>query len=160
MGLLDAVIGGVAGNILGGGGSTTQNPLGGVLAGLAGGNPGAGGNLLAAAMSMLQQQGGLGAVIQQFQRAGLGQQADSWVGTGANMNLSADQLSSVFGGTIGQLAQQFGLSEGQASGALAQVLPELINQLTPSGAIGPDADDALTSGLSSLRQGPGGLAGL
>jgi uncharacterized protein YidB (DUF937 family) len=155
MGLLDAIVGGVAGQMLGGGGgSASQNPLGAIVASLAGGNQAAGGSLLSAAMSMLQGAGGLGAVVSQFQKAGLGQQADSWVGTGQNMDISGDHVSQVFGkGAIGQLAQQLGMSHGDAGNAMAKILPELINQMTPGGSVGGDADDMLSKGLSMLRKG-------
>jgi uncharacterized protein YidB (DUF937 family) len=158
MGLLDAIVGGVAGQLLGGGGGAAQanNPLGAIVASLAGGHQATSGNLLSAALSMLQGAGGLGSVVSQFQKAGLGQQADSWVGTGANMDISGDQLTRVLGGgAIGQIAQQLGMSQGDAGNAMAKILPELINQMTPKGNIEAGSDDILSQGLSMLRKGLG-----
>jgi uncharacterized protein YidB (DUF937 family) len=150
MGLLDSVLGG-AGGVLGGGGSA-QNPLESLVAGLAGGNQSAGSGLLSAVMMLLQQNGGLGSVVSQFEQKGLGAQASSWVGTGANQSISGDQLSSVFGsGAIGQIASQLGMDQGQASGALAQLLPEVINQLTPQGQVTGNSGDMLSQALSMLR---------
>lgn len=137
MGLLDGLAGQVLGGLLGGGQ----------------GAQGAQGNqLLQLALTLIQnQQGGLGGLLQQFQRAGLSEQAASWVSTGENMPISGDQLSQALGGgTIGDLAGQLGLSQEQTSGALASVLPQLIDQLTPEGKV--------TEG-DALQQALGGLAG-
>jgi uncharacterized protein YidB (DUF937 family) len=103
-------------------------------------------------MMLLQQNGGLGNVMAQFQQKGLGSQAASWVGTGANQTISADQLSSVFGqGAIGQIASQLGMDQGQASSAMAQLLPEVVNHLTPQGQVTSDSGDMLSQALSMLR---------
>jgi uncharacterized protein YidB (DUF937 family) len=156
MGLLDSIVSGVAGQLLGGGGGGAQNPLGAIVASLTGGNQAAGGNLLAAAMSMLQGAGGIGGVVAQFQKAGLGKEADSWVSTGPNMDVSGANLTQVFGGdAISQIAKQLGMPEGQAGGAMAKILPELINQMTPGGRVSGEADDMLTKGLSMLTKGLG-----
>ena len=88
MGLLDALIGNVLGSALGG--NQRQDPLGSVLGGLGGRSQGQGGNLLLQVLlSLLQQNGGLEGVLGRLRQGGLGQQADSWVGTGQNMNISA-----------------------------------------------------------------------
>jgi uncharacterized protein YidB (DUF937 family) len=147
MGLLDSVLGG-AGGVLGGGGSA-QNPLESLVAGR---NQPAGSGLLSAVMLLLQQNGGLGNVLSQFEQNGLGAQAASWVGTGANQGISGDQLTTVFGsGAVGQVASQLGMDQGQASGAVAQLLPEVINQLTPQGQVTSDSGDLLSQALSMLR---------
>jgi uncharacterized protein YidB (DUF937 family) len=91
MGLLDGLIGTAIGSMLSG--NQAQNPLGSVLRGLGGSNQAQGSNLLLQlALSMLQQNGGLEGVLNRFRQSGLSQQADSWVSTGENMNISADQL--------------------------------------------------------------------
>ena len=149
MGLLDSILGGAGQGL---GGASAQNPLGSLLAGLAGGNQSTGSGLLSAAMMLLQQNGGLGNVISQFEQKGLGTQAASWVGTGDNQGISGDQLAQVFGsGAIGQIASQLGMDHGQASGALAQVLPEVVNQLTPQGQVTGDSGDMLSQALAMIR---------
>src|SRR5262245_47939152 len=154
MGLLDGILGGLAGPGPGAQPTSGANPLGAILSSLASGNQAQSGNLLTAAMSMLQQNGGLGNVLEMFRGSGLGAQADSWVGTGANMALSGDQLQQVFGGSaLGSIASQLGISSGQASSAMAQILPELVNQLTPNGQLPEDSGDILSRGLASLRGG-------
>jgi uncharacterized protein YidB (DUF937 family) len=154
MGLLDGILGGLAGPGMGGQSTSGANPLGAILSGLASGNQAQSGNLLSAAMSMLQQNGGLGNVLEMFRGSGMSAEADSWVGTGANMALSGDQLQQVFGGSsLGNIASQLGMSSGQASSAMAQILPELVNQLTPGGQLPQDSGDILSKGLEFLRGG-------
>jgi len=151
MGLLDALIGNVLGSALGGG-NQRQEPLGSVLGGLAGGNQAQSGNLLLQlALSMLQQNGGLEGVLNKFRQGGLAQHADSWVSTGQNMNISADQLQQVFGSSaISDLASQLGMPEDQAGSAMAQLLPDVINRLTPEGQVPETSNEEIAQGLSTL----------
>lgn len=120
--------------------------------GAAGQNP-----LLQVVMSLINNnQGGLQGLIEQFSKAGLGQQAQSWVSTGQNMPISAEQIMQVLGGQGGQLSQltqQFGLSNAQAAGGLADLLPSVVDHLTPNGAI---QNDVLSQGLEMLRGKLGG----
>jgi uncharacterized protein YidB (DUF937 family) len=150
MGLLDGLIGNVLGSMLSG--NQTQNPLDSVLGGLAGRNQAQGGNLLLQViLSLLQQNGGLEGVLGRFRQGGLGQQADSWVGTGQNMNISRDQLQQIFGSsTISDLASQLGMPEDQAGSTMAQLLPEVINHLTPQGQVPENGDEEIAQGLSML----------
>jgi uncharacterized protein YidB (DUF937 family) len=100
---------------------------------------------------MLQQNGGLEGVLGKFRQGGMAQQADSWVSTGQNMNISADQLQQVFGSsTISDLAAQLGMSEGQASSTMAQLLPDVINRLTPEGQVPENTNEEIAQGLSML----------
>ncbi len=89
-----------------------------------------------AGMDLLQQHGGIAGLAQVFQQKGLGSMMSSWIGTGPNPPITADQLSSVLGsGQLGALAQKFGIPPQAAAGALAAVLPTLIDKLTPQGQI-------------------------
>ena len=160
MGLLDGILGSVVGAALGGNRTQTQSqdPLGAILSGLTRSDGGGGGSnmLLQLALSMLQQNGGLDGILGKFRQGGLGQQADSWVGTGQNMNVSADQLQEVLGpGTIGDIAAKLGLSHEQAGSAMSQVLPELINQLTPKGQVTGESDNSIADALESLTRSSG-----
>lgn len=145
MGLFDGALGDVVGNVLGGmANDGTQGR---------GGNP-----LLQLAMQLLQQNGGLAGLVETFKKQGLGREADSWVGTGANLPVSLDQIKQVLGGVAGggglaALAGQLGLSEDDAGNGLARTLPELINQLTPEGRI---PDNAAGAGLEQMLAGLGG----
>jgi uncharacterized protein YidB (DUF937 family) len=153
MGLLDGILGNVAGSVLGGGQGQGANPLEAALGNLGGGNQAGRANILGAVMSFIQQNGGLPAVLNMLQSNGLGQQADSWVGTGANASVSADQMTQAFGNAgLGDLAAQLGTSHGQAGSILSQVLPELVNHLTPSGQVPDDHNDLLSQALGMLRR--------
>ncbi len=145
MGLLDSVVGAALG-----GGQQQGGGLGGLLGGLLGGQQqtgattglggGLGGNLAAllpiitGMLANGSQQGGLGGLMEKFNQAGMGDQMSSWVGKGENLPISADQLSSVLGsGAIGDIASKLGVGQGEAGGMLAQMLPGLIDKLTPDG---------------------------
>jgi uncharacterized protein YidB (DUF937 family) len=95
------------------------------------------------------QPGGLQGLIERFAQGGLGQQAQSWVSTGQNLPISPEQLLKVLGGgPLSQLTQQAGLSDADAAGGLADLLPRVVDQLTPNGAI---QNDVVEQGLSALR---------
>ncbi|HTP46947.1 MAG TPA: YidB family protein [Casimicrobiaceae bacterium] len=131
MGLLD----GLLGSLMGGSTQTGQSPL------------------LQMALQVIQQNGGLPGIIGKFQQAGYGQQAGSWVGTGQNLPISADQLQQVLGsGSIAQIAQQLGLSHGEAGSSLAQALPQIIDKLTPTGQISADHSDMLAQAMAALSK--------
>jgi uncharacterized protein YidB (DUF937 family) len=133
MGLLDNILGSVMNNA----GGSGQNPL------------------LQVAMQMLTQQGengqsGLADIVSKFQAGGLGNLADSWVGTGENLPVSAEQITQILGnGKIADLANQFGISTEQISSGLSQYLPELINQATPNGEL-PHSNDFISNALSAF----------
>ncbi len=132
MGLLDQVVGALAGSQSGG-----ANPL------------------LEIVMQLVNnpQTGGLGGLVQSFQQGGLGEIVNSWVSTGANLPVSGEQLQSVLGGDLlGKLAAQLGTSPQAASGSLADLLPQVIDQLTPGGQL-PQGGDMLAQGLDMLKKG-------
>jgi uncharacterized protein YidB (DUF937 family) len=79
--------------------------------------------------------GGLGGLLQQFQQAGMGGQMGSWIGTGQNQSINADELSRVLGPQLGTIAQQLGVSHGEAADQLSLTLPAIIDHLTPGGQI-------------------------
>jgi uncharacterized protein YidB (DUF937 family) len=134
MGLLDIVggmlggQGGQGGAGAGGGQAELLNMVIGMLAGAGQGGQGGG------------AAGGLGALLQQFQAAGLGEQVNSWVGTGQNLPVSSAQLQSAFGGEqMSQMAEKMGLSTGDLGAQLSQMLPQVVDQLTPNGQM-PSGD--------------------
>ncbi len=145
MSLLDNVLG-----ALGGGGQGGASPLVNVLLQVLA-NSGAGAQGGGAA-------GGLGGLLSQFEQAGLGHVAQSWVGTGANLPISADQILSVLGGgggPLGQIAAQLGLSHQDAAHQVSQVLPQIVDRLTPQGQLPAAGGLDLGQMLSML----GGLGG-
>lgn len=137
MGLLDQLAGQVLGNLAGG----------------TSGSQGGGQSLLMQlVLGMIQNQpGGLGGLLGRFQQAGLTEQASSWVSTGQNLPISGGQLENALGAdAIGNIAQQLGMSQGDASGALANLLPGVIDQLTPQGQVTEGA--ALNDGIAALAR--------
>lgn len=84
--------------------------------------------------------GGLEGLVQQFHANGLGSVVNSWIGNGANQAISADQIQKVLGQErINAIASKFGMSPEDASAKMAQVLPSVIDKLTPHGNIGQAA---------------------
>ena len=91
-------------------------------------------NMVVGMLANGSAQGGLGGLLQQFQKSGMGDVASSWVGTGQNQPISPDQITNVLGGdTIGNMAQQLGMGQGDLAGQLSQILPQVVDQLTPNG---------------------------
>ena len=78
----------------------------------------------------------------------------SWIGSGQNQPVSGEQLAQVLGSdTVGAMAQKVGLSPDDLSGQLSQILPGLIDHLTPQG-------QAPAGGLGSAGDLMGALGGL
>lgn len=96
--------------------------------------------------------GGLPGIIEKFQQEGLGGVIASWVGTGPNESVSPDQLNSVLGDDMVKgLAERSGLDISAVLGSLSVMLPSLVDQLTPDGAV-PDgqADNSVLGSLSGI----------
>ena len=82
--------------------------------------------------------GGLGGLISQFQNAGLGHVAQSWVSNGPNQPVSPGQLQDVFGEQqVQNMANQAGMQRGDFLSQLSQHLPAAVNGMTPDGRL-PD----------------------
>lgn len=148
MGLLDGLLGQVMGGMLGGG--QTQMPGQSPLPGQAQ-SP-----LLMMLLQLLQQNGGLQGVLGKLQQSGYGQQAQSWIGTGQNLPIDPSALSQIFGhGQLGQIAQQLGVSQEEAAGGLAQMLPQVVDQMTPQGQVPDNHSDLVNEALAMLQRGRG-----
>jgi uncharacterized protein YidB (DUF937 family) len=86
--------------------------------------------------------GGLTAILQQMEAKGLGQVAQSWVGTGANQPITPDQLKSALGADwIQQLAARVGVSPDVISSHLSEILPKIVDRLTPDGQVPVAAEE-------------------
>lgn len=111
-------------------------------------------NVLSGLLANNGELGGLNGLVEKFKQAGLGDAVNSWIGTGANQAISGDQLTDALGGDmVTQAANQLGLDPSQLSGQLAQMLPGLIDKLTPNGA-------APAGGLGNAGDLMGMLGGL
>ncbi len=108
--------------------------VGGLLSGQGGQNP-----LLQAVTSLLGNNsnlGGLAGLVQAFQKNGLGEIVNSWVSTGQNMSVSPQQIEQGLGSDLlKQLASTAGLSPQDTSSQLSNLLPNLVDKLTPNGKI-------------------------
>ena len=133
MGMLDGILGGLMGGA--GSGMQTQNPL------------------LQVALQILQQNGGIEGVLDKFRQGGYADQAASWQSAGQNIPISGAALQEVLGsGAIGQIAQQLGLSHGETAGGLAQMLPHVIDRMTPQGEVPENGDDMVAQALAMLTK--------
>ena len=124
-----------------------------VVGAMAGGQSGGNNALLETVMKMVSdpQNGGLQGLIQSFQQGGLGDIVNSWVSNGQNLPISAEQLQSVLGGSsLGNIASQLGMNSEEASGSLASMLPQLIDSLTPNGEV-PQGGDLMSQGMEMLK---------
>jgi uncharacterized protein YidB (DUF937 family) len=102
---------------------------------------GSGNQLLDSVMRMVNDpaHGGLEGLVRSFQDKGLGGIVDSWVSTGKNLPISPDQIAQGLGsGELSSLASRLGMSQGEVSSKLAQLLPDVVDKLTPNGQV-PDA---------------------
>lgn len=77
---------------------------------------------------------GLGGLVDMFNQKGLGDVVNSWVSTGRNLPISADQVQAVLGSAqVQALAARAGIDPARASAVIAQILPHLVDKATPSG---------------------------
>jgi uncharacterized protein YidB (DUF937 family) len=114
MGLFDSLLSGALGQL-----SQSGNPTVNSIAGL-----------------LANHEGGIDGLVQSFKDKGLADVVGSWIGTGQNLPISADQLKSVLGSDkIAEIAQSLGVSHGEAAGQLSEMLPQIIDKLTPNGHI-------------------------
>lgn len=139
MGLFDVLAKQAIGSLLG----ASSNPKGELLSGL------------------LNQAGGLSGLMEKFDQAGLKDTFSSWVGTGENKSIQPDQLQQILGSdAVAGVASKIGLDAKTVLPLLSQFLPQIIDKLTPNGALEESnpSGDQLQNVLSSVMKG--GLGGL
>ena len=108
--------------------------------------------LLETVISMITdpQSGGLNGLIEKVSAGGLGEQVASWVSTGQNLPISAEQIQAVLGSSFVQgLAAQMGINTADVAGSLAGLLPQVVDKLTPEGQV-PGENTLLELGLAGL----------
>jgi uncharacterized protein YidB (DUF937 family) len=125
----------------------------GILDNLLGAVGGTGGDPMSAITGLLNgHEGGVGGLVQAFERGGLGEIAQSWVSTGGNLPVSADQIQAVLGsGVVAQFAEKLGIDPQAAAGHLAQLLPQVVDHLTPNGQVQSGALGALEGLLDRFK---------
>ena len=138
MGILDQVLAGAMGSNEQGGSSPLMPALlallssagsgGGGLGSLLGGTTGGPNARTGGGM------GGLGALVESFQRSGHGDVLESWVGPGRNRDISPSQLGEAIGrGKVDDLSRQTGMPRGDLLSELSRILPGVVDQMTPQG---------------------------
>ena len=104
-------------------------------------------------LQQIQSSGGLNAVLGKLQQAGLGDQVNSWLGQGGNESVDADELAEAIGeDRIETLSAESGMSPDEVKSGLSQILPGLVDKMSPSGSLPTSASD-LTGMLGQI---PGG----
>jgi uncharacterized protein YidB (DUF937 family) len=120
--------------------------------------------LLGPLTEMIESTGGLGGLVEKLKGAGLGDQVSSWVGTGENAKIDPSKLTEVLGPDhVKALAEKAGTSVEQVQSSLSEVLPTLIDKLSPGGQL-PGADQATellkkVPGAEGIADKLGGLLG-
>ena len=108
----------------------------GLLDGLLGGA--VGGEMAMLASAFIEKHGGVQGIVMQMEQQGLGNTVKSWVGSGANLPISADQVHAAFGSdVISGLAAKLGINPHELTEKLAQSLPQAVDKLTPNGVVQP-----------------------
>lgn len=105
----------------------------------------AGGVIGAEALSLVkgyvEKQGGLDAVVKNFESSGLGQKIHSWVGLGPNERISSVEIGQVINADkLKELAKSAGVDLEKARELLAEYLPVAIDKATPEGKLPPPED--------------------
>ena len=147
---LGGILGSVLGQLGGNNQQSAQGGLGGILSsvlGQLGGQQqrtaaGASGTqslliaVLPLVLAWIQKQGGLQGALDKLKGQGLTSQVDDWVSTGPgeNAHVDAEQVQSLFDDAdVEQVAQQTQTPKSAIYGAIASVLPQVIDSLTPQG---------------------------
>ena len=115
---------------------------------------GQGGDLMQVVMKLVQQNGGLEGLVAKFQQGGLGDVVQSWISTGPNLPISPEQLGQALGpDTLSQL----GAGGQDLLGPLSQLLPQVVDGLTPGGQLPTGGADlgAVLGGLLGSAGGAG-----
>jgi uncharacterized protein YidB (DUF937 family) len=117
-----------------------DNLLGGAMSGVLGQVEAAAVPALISAVLAKTNMGDLGGIVSQLQQGGLGAQVSSWLGNGANLPVSPDQLRSALGNEqVQQMAQHLGLPIDKALALLSQHLPDMVDKASPNGELQPSS---------------------
>ncbi len=159
-------LGGVLGSLLGGGQSQSQTQasptdLGSVLGSLLGSQQNSQGGLnknalllalLPIVLGYIQKNGGLSGVLAKFNNNGLGNKAQSWVNVDTdNDGIDAQDVLGLFGQEeIQKACQQTGASQNDVCQGIAELLPQVVNDLTPDGTL--DNENVANDEISQLLQ--------
>lgn len=148
---LGGLLGSLAGGASSGGG--LEDIIGGLTGSSSGSRAGGMGGLLGSllpAIGGMLAGGGLQQVLSGFQANGLSAQTDSWIGTGENKPISGEDVRKAVGDEeLAKIAVQLGVSEDEAADAVAQILPTVVDKVSPEGHLAPDNE--LESAFGALE---------
>lgn len=97
---------------------------------------GKGVDLFAVASQVFTNAGGLNGLVVQLQNAGLGEQVASWIGTGENLPVTAEQIREVLSSEqLQTMAKTFGVDLAQIPDLLSTYLPKAVDTVTPNGEL-------------------------
>ena len=114
-------------------------------------SPAAHPDVVSSVIQLLNSAGGLQGLVQKFEQGGLGNIVQSWIGTGQNLPISAQQLQQVLGsGQLQNLAAKTGLSPDVLTQQLSHALPHVVDGLTPNGQL--PAGDMLGEAMGMLKK--------
>jgi uncharacterized protein YidB (DUF937 family) len=106
---------------------------------------------LASLQKMFTSNGGLQGMMSKLSNSGMGQQVQSWVGTGENQPVSGHQVQQAMDpNELHSMAMKAGMSDEEASDQIAQAMPAMVNDVTPQGQI--PQQDPFAKGLDSLKR--------
>lgn len=102
-------------------------------------------------LEWVETQGGIEGLVKQFNSAGLSELIQSWISTGSNLPINAEQIVQVFSSpVINELATKINMNTAEASDMAAQYLPKLVDKLTLEGVI-PKELDLMSAGMDMLK---------
>lgn len=130
MGLFDSIVGTVINQVAGNSG----NPM------------------IQAGLELINKCGGPQGVLEKLRGNGLGAEVESWLGSGSNLPLSAQQVVQVFGAElIKSMAAQFSMPSSDFSSKLAEYLPQAIDKLSPDGKLPGNQTELMARAISLLK---------
>lgn len=167
---LDDIIGGLTGANQRGGMSAGAGGLGDILGGVLGGQTTRGGFggkgmlvafLMPMVLSWIKRNGGLSGALSKITGMGYENQARSWMSNQeVNDNLDPNEITRLFDESeIQQVAAHTGANEMEVRQGLAELLPEVMNQLTPNGNLEnePEANEEIDQIINQLSSRLGTL---
>ncbi len=123
--------------------------LAGNMLGKLGGEKGA---IAQVAIDLFNQNGGLPGVLEKFKAAGFADEVASWVGTDANLPISAEQIVQVLGSaTIQSASRKLGIQADEISAKIAEYLPQVVDRMTPNGEVSRDSGNLLATLLGMMK---------
>ncbi|GAB3652673.1 YidB family protein [Ramlibacter alkalitolerans] len=109
--------------------------------------------LLPLAMRWVQRNGGMNAVVDKFRDKGLHRQAQSWMSSGDNDPIDGQAVEQVVGREeLRQMAERLGVPEEQVAQAFAEIMPEMVDKMTPDGQLPHEADEVLDESTRKLEK--------